>query len=92
MTTICKKREERKEHKHRETSAQPLMLTVRGVATLLVCSPRTVYRLVDSGRIPRPIRLGSMVRWQREPFQRWIDNGCLPPMEDSAFRQYAGNN
>ena len=65
----------------RDLPAQSIMLTVDGVATLLACSPRTVYRLADKGRIPRPARIGRMVRWPREPFERWIAQGCSSPTE-----------
>ena len=45
--------------------ALPAMLTVDQVAKLLGCSARTVRRLIDSGRIPTPVRLGALVRWPR---------------------------
>jgi len=54
----------------------PLMLTVDGVASLLACSPRTVYRLADSGRMPPPVRLGSLVRWSRQAIDAWVVAGC----------------
>jgi len=41
-------------------SALPELLDVRGVAALLGCSPRHVYRLADVGKMPAPVRLG---RW-----------------------------
>ena len=52
------------------------MLTVHDVARMLNCSVRTVYRLVDSGRMPRPVKLGALVRWPREAIEHWIDDGC----------------
>ena len=54
----------------------PVMLTVDGVASLLACSPRTVYRLADSGRMPPPVRLGSLVRWSRQAIDAWVVAGC----------------
>ena len=59
--------------------AEPSMLTVDGVAVLLGCSPRTVHRLRDKGRIPQPIRIGGMIRWSRHAFERWIADGCSAP-------------
>jgi excisionase family DNA binding protein len=56
--------------------ARPLMLTVDGVAALLACSPRTVYRLADTGRMPPPVRLGALVRWPREAIDAWVAAGC----------------
>ena len=63
----------------RGPSSDATMLTVDGVAALLVCSRRTVYRLVDADRIPRPVRIGGMIRWPREQFKRWIARGCPLP-------------
>ena len=56
--------------------AQPAMLDVDSVASLLNCPARHVYRLADSGRMPRPIRLGSLVRWNRAELDDWIARGC----------------
>jgi excisionase family DNA binding protein len=56
-------------------SSAPLM-TVRDVATQLRCSTRTVYRLCDTGRMPPPVRLGSLVRWNRAIVEQWIEDGC----------------
>jgi len=54
----------------------PTMLTVCQIATILNCSPRTVHRLADAGRIPPPFRLGGLVRWSGETIQAWIADGC----------------
>ena len=55
---------------------QPAMLTVHDVARMLNCSARTIYRLCDSGRMPRPVKLNALVRWPRETVEQWIANGC----------------
>jgi prophage regulatory protein len=52
------------------------LLDVRAVAGLLGVSGRHVYRLADSGRMPRPMKLGGAVRWDRDEIRRWIDAGC----------------
>ncbi|MBL8854883.1 MAG: helix-turn-helix domain-containing protein [Planctomycetaceae bacterium] len=53
------------------------MLSVDDVAiNYLGCSTRHVYRLVDSGRMPRPIKLGSLIRWPRAVIEQWIADGC----------------
>ena len=54
----------------------PQFLTARDIARLLKCSVRTVYRLTDSGRMPRPVKLGAMVRWPREVIESWVAIGC----------------
>ena len=53
-----------------------LMIDVNGVATLLSCSVRHVTRLADAGRMPVPIKLGSLRRWQRAVIDQWILDGC----------------
>jgi excisionase family DNA binding protein len=58
------------------SGAQPAMLTVHDVARMLNCSTRTIYRLCDSGRMPRPVKLNALVRWPREVIERWIAGGC----------------
>jgi excisionase family DNA binding protein len=57
------------------------MLTVHDVARMLNCSTRTVYRLVDSGRMPKPVKLNALVRWPREAVEGWIRQGC-PQAQD----------
>ena len=54
------------------------LLTISQVAVILNCSPRTVYRLVDAGRVPAPHRLGSLLRWNPVVIQTWIAEGCPP--------------
>ena len=55
---------------------QPAMLTVHDVARVLNCSVRTVYRLCDRGRMPRPVKLGALVRWPRDVVDQWVADGC----------------
>jgi len=52
------------------------MLTVEEVAAILRCSPRTVYRLIDAGKVPAPCRLGALVRWPTSVVESWISEGC----------------
>ena len=52
------------------------LLAAQDVARLLRCSVRHVRRLADSGRMPRPVRLGRLVRWSRGTINRWIESGC----------------
>ncbi|HEX2972658.1 MAG TPA: helix-turn-helix domain-containing protein [Tepidisphaeraceae bacterium] len=52
------------------------LLDVQAVATLLDCSSRHVYRLSDAGRMPRPVKLGALVRWNRATVLEWINAGC----------------
>ena len=52
------------------------LLNVKSVAALLGCNWRTVYRLADAGRMPRPVKLGAMVRWDHQRLTAWIEAGC----------------
>jgi excisionase family DNA binding protein len=65
------------------TPELPVLLDVRQVGAMLGCSPRTVYRLADAGKMPRPRRLGSLVRWSRAEIQEWIADGCKPTRQPS---------
>ena len=78
--------------KARDLPTQSIMLTIKGVAILLACSPRTIYRLTDEGRIPRPVRIGGMIRWPRESFEQWITDGCPVPTEGKVRRKKAAES
>ena len=60
------------------------LLDVEGVAALLNCSPRHVYRLADAGKMPPPVRLGSLVRWSRAALDDWLAGGCKAVRSASA--------
>jgi excisionase family DNA binding protein len=52
------------------------LLDVGAVADMLGCSPRHVYRLSDAGKMPSPVKLGALIRWNRAAVEEWIDAGC----------------
>jgi excisionase family DNA binding protein len=53
-----------------------LLIDVCVVSMICSCSTRHIYRLADSGRMPRPVKLGSLVRWNRAEIEDWISAGC----------------
>lgn len=55
---------------------QRAMMSVDDVAMEIGCCSRSVRRWVDSGRMPKPIKLGSLVRWPRSVIEQWIAEGC----------------
>jgi excisionase family DNA binding protein len=61
-----------------ESAPPTALLDVRAVAAMLGCSSRHVYRLADGGKMPRPVRVGALVRWRRADIQAWIDGDCRP--------------
>lgn len=68
------------------TAAGNELLNVTAVAELLACSTRTVRRLADSGAMPRPVRLASLIRWRRSDITAWLADGC-PSLRSRAPRR-----
>lgn len=62
------------------------LIDVRAVARLLSCSTRHVYRLADSGAMPRPLKLGALIRWRRDEVTAWIARGCPAVRTGKAVR------
>lgn len=56
----------------------PVLINISQVSQMLNCSKRHIYRMVDSGKMPRPVRLGSLVLWIRTKVEEWVENGCKP--------------
>ena len=56
--------------------SEPVLLTVKEVAEMLGLSERTVYRLADVNKMPRPVKIGAAVRWRRNELDTWIEDGC----------------
>jgi excisionase family DNA binding protein len=52
------------------------MLDVQAVANQLCCSPRHIYRLLDIGRMPVPVKLGALIRWPKQVIDDWVNQGC----------------
>ena len=66
------------------SATTPALLDVRAVGAMLGCSTRHVYRLADAGRMPAPVRLSALVRWNRSVIEQWIAAGCRPVRTPSA--------
>ncbi|MCC6153756.1 MAG: helix-turn-helix domain-containing protein [Candidatus Hydrogenedentes bacterium] len=58
---------------HTRSSA---LMSATELATLLGASTRHIWRMRDGGALPRPIRLGSLVRWRKSDIEKWIADGC----------------
>lgn len=52
------------------------LVNIDAVASLLMCSARTVWRLRDGGRIPAPLNVGRCVRWRLADLEAWLAAGC----------------
>ena len=51
----------------------PVLLDVKAVAALFQSSPATIWRRVNDGTMPRPVRIGGMTRWVRDEIDAVID-------------------
>jgi excisionase family DNA binding protein len=60
-----------------DLNIRPLTLDVREVAQLLGVSKRTVYRLLDAGEIPKPMKLRNATRWRRTDSELFVEAGSI---------------
>ncbi len=51
-------------------------ISARELAELLGISLRQAWRLNCAGKLPRPIRLGGSVRWNRQEIVDWFRAEC----------------
>ena len=54
----------------------PELLTIRELATILKVSQRSIWRLVASGQLVEPLRVGGSIRWRHDTIRDWINSGC----------------
>ena len=54
-----------------DLSPRPL-LTAKELAELLGVSLRSIWRRKNDGTLPKPVRLGRIVRWHRQSVERWL--------------------
>ncbi len=53
------------------------LLSLRDVAQLLSCSPRTIMRYHDQGILPSPVRLnGRTLRWREKDLIRFVEEAA----------------
>lgn len=55
---------------------QSELFDVKGLGDYLDISVRSCARHNDAGVIPRPVRIGSSVRWVRATIDQWIAAGA----------------
>ena len=55
---------------------QTLLVDTKHAARLLKVSPRKLWEMYNSGAMPQPVRLGSLVRWSLDTLKKWVDEGC----------------
>ena len=52
------------------------LLTADDVAAMLQVSKRTVWRMRATSQLPRPVKVGGVVRWRAADIESWIAQGC----------------
>ncbi len=52
------------------------LLSIQDMAAIVNCSVASVYTMKAYGRIPPPLRVGRLVRWDPRVVQKWVDDGC----------------
>ena len=52
------------------------LIAAEELAEMLDVSTRTVWRLLSTGKLVQPLRIGGSVRWRLDEVQEWINNGC----------------
>ena len=67
--------------RHPQPASPPDLLTAQEVARRLSIGVRTLYRLVEGGVVPAPIRFNRrLVRWRAADIDRYLQD--LPPEAD----------
>ncbi len=70
-----------------ESPATPAYLPAKDCAARYAVSVRHWWRLSDAGRVPRPTRLGSSVRWSVAALLDWERDGCRDCRQAKGGRQ-----
>lgn len=52
------------------------LLTCKDVAATTRLSPRQIWKLLASGRLPSPVRISRSCRWRGADISRWVSMGC----------------
>ena len=54
----------------------PLAVNIHGFADLVQRSVASLHRDNAAGRLPRPVRIGTSVRWRVSDIEAWLARGC----------------
>ena len=66
---------------------RPALLTKVQVAELLGCSSAHVERLRADGKMPLPVRVGTLLRWRAAELEKWVASGCPLLKQDQQEQQ-----
>lgn len=66
---------------------EPVLTDVRGLATMINRSPRTIHRLNDSGKIPKPLRILRGLLWRKSDILLWLEHDCCSRRQFEKIRK-----
>jgi excisionase family DNA binding protein len=56
------------------SSIEPVLMSMTEVVAFVRLSDDTIYRLIDKGKFPAPLRVGSkLLRWRTADLKRWVE-------------------
>ena len=55
---------------------EPQLLKSSEICSQLSISKATLYRLIDLGELPKPIKIGSASRWPKSAVEELLDRKC----------------
>lgn len=59
---------------------EPLLLSIGGAAELLGIPRRSIYSMMNSGRLPRSFKIGGRRLFRRDDLVEWVRLG-MPPLQ-----------
>lgn len=57
---------------------QPALMRAPEVATLLAISRPMVYKMTTAGQLPKPVKMGTVLRWRRRDIEAVAAGTWLP--------------
>ena len=57
-------------------TSHPLLMTAKQVSMATGLSLRTIWRYRTQRLLPRPVEIGSSIRWRARDIDLWISFGC----------------
>lgn len=58
------------------TPTECMLADAKEAAAICGMSRAAWYKHLSAGKIPRPVKIGSLTRWRRQELMDWIDAGC----------------
>ncbi|MHC4476779.1 MAG: helix-turn-helix transcriptional regulator [Planctomycetota bacterium] len=71
------------------SNAESLAVPAKELAGMLGVSLRQIWRLNATGKLPRPVRLGGSVRWNRAEVMQWFNEAGCPDRQTWEARKGA---